>query len=74
MLFLGACNTYWGGEERWGIVKERVNLEDPGIDGRIILRLILKKWKGVAWTGLIWITTGRGGGLFVTAVTNLRVQ
>jgi len=38
----GACSTY-GGEERyvqgfvWGNIKEREILEDPGIDGRIIL-------------------------------------
>jgi hypothetical protein len=38
-------------------------LEDPGVDGRIILKLFVKKWDGVAWTGLIWLRIGIGGGL-----------
>ena len=28
----------------WGNPRERDHLEDPGIDGRIILRWIVKKW------------------------------
>jgi hypothetical protein len=30
-------------------------LEDQGVDGRIILKLILRKLGGVVWTGLIWM-------------------
>jgi hypothetical protein len=29
------------------------HLEDPGVDGGIILRWIIRKWDVGAWTGLI---------------------
>jgi len=32
----------------WGNLKGRDHLEDPGIDGRIILRWIFRKWAGRA--------------------------
>ena len=36
--------------------------EDPGIDGKIILRWIFSKWEVRAWTGAIWIRIGTGDG------------
>jgi hypothetical protein len=46
----------------WGNLRARDHLEDPGIDGRIILRWIIKKWDVGAWTGLSWLRIGTGGG------------
>jgi len=46
----GACNMYEGGEVHtgfwWGNLRERDHLEDPGIDGRMILSWIFSKWDG----------------------------
>jgi len=38
-------------------------LEDPDVDGRIILRWIFREWGVGLWTGLIWLRIGTGGGL-----------
>jgi hypothetical protein len=36
---------------------------DPEVGGRIILGLILEKWDGVVWTGLIWLRIWTSGKL-----------
>jgi len=45
----------------WGNIKERDHLEDPVVDGRIILRWIFRKWDVGIWTGSIWRRTWTGG-------------
>jgi hypothetical protein len=45
-----------------GKPKERDHLEDPGIDGRVRCRWILRKWDVRAWTGLMGLRIGTGGG------------
>jgi len=47
-----AYTEFW-----WGNMRERVHLGDPGVDGRIILRWIFRKWKS-------WLRISTGGGHF----------
>ena len=46
----------------WGMLDGRNHLEDLGVDGWIILKLIYKTLDGEAWTRLIWLRTGTDGG------------
>ena len=46
----------------WGNLREKYNLVEPGIDGKIILRWIFRKWDGWEWTRLIWFRIGTCGG------------
>ena len=46
----------------WGNLRERDHLENPCIDGRIILRWIFRKWDAEAWIASFWLRTGTGGG------------
>jgi hypothetical protein len=63
----GACGTYGGRSEVytgfcWGNLRERDQLEDPGVDGSVILSKIFRKWAVGAWTGLILLELGADGG------------
>ena len=56
----------------WGNLNERDHLGDPGIDGRIILRWIFRKWVG----GMDWIELAQDRDRWwalVNAVMNLWV-
>jgi hypothetical protein len=60
---MGRAHSKYGGEDRcvqgwWGDLMEKQDLEELGVDGRIILKRIFKMWGGKAWNGLIWLWTG----------------
>jgi hypothetical protein len=38
------------------------HLGDPGVDGRIILRWIFRKWDVGVWTGSSWLRIWKDGG------------
>jgi hypothetical protein len=72
-----ACSADWGGERRvtgfWcGNLRERDHWGDPGVDGRIILRRIFRKWDVGVWTGLSWLRIDRWRAL-VNTLMNVRV-
>jgi hypothetical protein len=56
-----ACIGFW-----WENLRERDNWGEPGIDKRIILGWIFRKWDVEVWTGLSWRA-------LVNAAMNLRV-
>ena len=60
----GACSRY---EERCERVlvrtlRETDHLKDPGVDGRIILRWMFRKWDVEAWAASSWLRIWIGGG------------
>jgi len=48
-------------------------LENPGVDGRIILRWTFRKCDVGAWIGLVWLRIREGWRALVNAVKNLWV-
>ena len=37
-------------------------MEDLGVDGKIILKLIIRKWGGETWPRLLWLRIGTVAG------------
>ena len=63
----GACSTSGEREEMytgiwWGNLRERIYLQDLGVDGSIILKFTFKKWVRV---GEIWIDLEQDRGMFL---------
>jgi hypothetical protein len=48
---------FWSGN-----LRERDRLEDPGVDERVIIRWIFRKWDVRSWTGSVSLRIRRGGG------------
>jgi hypothetical protein len=46
----------------WENLRERDQWGDPGVDGRIILRRIFRKWDVGVGTELSWLRIETGGG------------
>jgi len=46
----------------WGNLRKRDRLGDPGVDGRLILKQIFRKWDVKAWNGTMRLSIGTGGG------------
>jgi len=65
---MGGARGTEGREERCvqslvGKDEGKKDLEDRGIEGKIILKWTLKKRDRRAWIGLMWLNIGPSGGL-----------
>ena len=63
---MGAACDIWGRNEMptrfwWVNLKKRENSQDLGVDGSIILKLVMNTYYGRVWTGFIWLRTYKSG-------------
>jgi hypothetical protein len=56
-ILKGLTDTFW-----WGNLRERDQWGDPGLDLRINLKWIFRKWDVGVCTGLRWLKIETGGG------------
>ena len=56
---MGGLEVYTG--FWWGNMRERAHLEDPGVDRRILLKLIFRTWDVGVWTRSRWLRGGTSG-------------
>jgi hypothetical protein len=52
-----ACIGFW-----WGNLREREHWGGPGVDGRIKIEWIFRKWEMGVWDELGWFRMETGGG------------
>jgi len=52
-----AYSGFW-----WGNLRDREHWRDPGVDGKIKLRCIFRKWDVGLWTGSSWLRVGTVSG------------
>ena len=50
------CTGFWSGN-----VKERGRFQDLGVDGRSVLKWVVKQSDGRLWTELNWLKVGTSG-------------
>jgi len=60
------CDIMGGLERRVSVGKPagNIHLKDLEVDARRMLKWISDKLVGRAWSGVIWLKTGKNGGLF----------
>jgi hypothetical protein len=65
---LRACSTHRKEKciQSFGREILREELTGEGVDGRVILKLIVMKQNGRGWAGFIWLRMGTSGGLLST--------
>jgi hypothetical protein len=51
-----------------GNMSERDHFQDTGLDGRVVIKWMFKKWDGGSWTALIWLRKGTGSALLNAAM------
>jgi hypothetical protein len=60
----GACSAHGEGTRVYGVLvgKPEGKWGDPGVDGRMMLEWIFRKWDVGVWTGLGWLRIETGSG------------